>query len=94
MGFIIHGLIEIPVLWLLRTRFIILFVDVPWLVWLKIHWIFTIATEILGIAIVSLLNKKLVIKKNYLLEAVMIVSYILIFSVIIIGLFNCPILNQ
>jgi len=94
LGFIIHGLIEIPALWLLRTRFISLFMEVPWLTWLRIHSVFTIITEILGIAIISLIYKKLITKKNYLLEIIIIASYILISFIIIISLFSCPVLNQ
>ena len=52
VGFIIHGLIEIPALWLLRTRFIGLLAQIPWPTWLMIHLIFTIIIEILGIVII------------------------------------------
>jgi|GEM_PF-5343572 len=94
LGLIIHGLIEIPFLWLLRTRFIVLFMEMPWLTWLRIHWVFTVITEILGIAVASLFYKKLITKKKIILELIIIVSYSLIFSIIIISLFNCPVLNQ
>ena len=94
LGFIIHGLIEIPALWLLRTRFISLFMEIPWLAWLRIHSVFTVTTEILGIAIASSFYKKLKNKKSFLLETVIIASYILIFLIIIISLFSCPVLNK
>ena len=58
VGFIIHGLIEIPALWLLRTRLSDLFARTSWNTWLKIHLIFTIVIEILGIALVFGIYKK------------------------------------
>lgn len=94
LGLIVHGLIEIPFLWLLRTRFIALFMEMPWFTWLRIHWAFTVITEILGITVVSLFYKKLVTKKNYLLETVIIVSYFSFLIIILISLFNCPVLNK
>lgn len=94
LGFIIHGLIEIPALWLLRTRFISLFMEVPWFAWLRIHWVFTITTEILGIAITSVFYKKLITKKAFFIEIAIIASYVLIFSIIVISLFSCSVLNQ
>jgi len=94
LGFVIHGLIEIPALWLLRTRFISLFMEIPWLAWLRIHSVFTITTEILGIAITSVFYKKLIAKKSFLPETVIIASYILISFIIVISLFSCPVLNK
>lgn len=94
LGLIIHGLIEIPFLWLLRTRFMALFMEMPWFSWLRIHFAFTVITEILGIAVASLFYKKLITGKNYLPETIIIVLYISFFIIILIGLFNCPALNK
>jgi len=49
IGIIIHGAIEIPVIFLLIGIFKDFFLRVPWNVWLLIHHIFTVIIEFLGI---------------------------------------------
>ncbi len=49
LGLIIHGLIEIPALWLLTNKFSDLFFGTSWSVWVWIHLVFTIIVEILGV---------------------------------------------
>ena len=49
IGIIIHGAIEIPVIFLLISTFKDFFLRVSWNVWLLIHHIFTVIIEFLGI---------------------------------------------
>jgi len=51
LGLIIHGLIEIPALWLLTNYLSDLFFGITWSAWLWIHLVFTIIIEILGIVL-------------------------------------------
>ena len=58
LGLVIHGIIEIPALWILMNKLPCLFYIPSWDTWIKIHLVFTIATEILGIVLVLWINKK------------------------------------
>lgn len=58
LGLIIHGLIEIPALWILTNKFSDLFFGTPWNTWLFVHLIFTIIVEILGIFLAFLIYRK------------------------------------
>lgn len=61
-GLIIHGLIEIPALWVLTHWMEDLFFGTNWNVWLWIHLIFTIVIEILGIIIALFVYQKCIKK--------------------------------
>jgi len=94
VGLVLHGLIEIPALWLLRTRFSDLFFQVPWSSWLNIHLTFTIVMEIVGVALTFLVYKKFIDKSpKYLLEALIIALFASSFIIIIYSLFTCPCLK-
>ena len=58
IGFIIHAIIEIPTIWLLTSNFEDFFISISWNTWLVIHFIYTIATEIIGILIALAIYKK------------------------------------
>jgi len=58
LGLVIHGLIEIPIIWLLTTRFNDFFVSLSWNTWLWVHAVFTVVVEIVGIYLAFWLYKK------------------------------------
>lgn len=58
VGIIIHGIIEIPVLWVLTNIFQDFFSKVSWQVWILIHHIFSIIVEILGVFLTFRLYRK------------------------------------
>jgi len=58
LGLTIHGLIEIPALWLLTNWLSDFFFGISWNTWILIHLIFTIIVEILGILIAFRFYKK------------------------------------
>ena len=49
LGFIIHGVIEILVIFILTGGLKNFFIRIPWNTWILIHNIFTVVIEILGI---------------------------------------------
>jgi len=60
IGLIIHGLIEILVIFLLINIFKDFFLKISWGTWLLIHHIFTIVVEILGIVLAFWLDKRFI----------------------------------
>ena len=62
LGLVIHGLIEIPALWILTNWMENLFFGTSWNVWLWIHLVFTIVVEILGIIIALFVFRKCIQK--------------------------------
>lgn len=59
LGFIIHGVIEILVIFLLINKFQNVFMAFSWKTWVLIHHIFTVIIGILGVILASLAYKKL-----------------------------------
>ncbi len=57
IGIIIHGLIEIPAIWILVNWLGNLFSAISWPIWLLIHLIFTIICEVLGIVLIFRISK-------------------------------------
>ncbi len=51
LGLIIHGLIEIPVIYLLINVFTGLFSRFSWRTWVLIHHILTVVIEVLGLVL-------------------------------------------
>lgn len=58
LGMVIHGLIEIPVIWILITWFTSFFTSISWGNWVLIHLIFTIFVEILGVFLALWIYKR------------------------------------
>lgn len=58
LGMVIHGIVEILVIWVLINWFISFFASITWANWLLIHLVFTILVEILGIALVFWIYRK------------------------------------
>ena len=58
LGLLIHGIIEIPAIWILTTWFTSFFISIPWENWLLIHLTFTVIVEILGIFLAFWIYKK------------------------------------
>jgi len=57
-GLIIHGLIEIPVIFLLTDGLRNLFLKFSWKSWVLIHHIFSIIIEILAVILVFVIYRK------------------------------------
>lgn len=58
LGLLIHGIIEIPAIWILTTWFISFFTSISWGNWLLIHHTFTVIVEILGVFLAFWIYKK------------------------------------
>ena len=58
IGLIIHGAIEIPIIFLLTGPFENLFLSVSWNAWILVHHIFTIIIEVFGIVLAFWAFKK------------------------------------
>lgn len=58
LGLILHGIIEIMMIWVLTSWLPDLFLAISWNTWLWIHLIFTIIIEILGLALAFWIYRK------------------------------------
>jgi hypothetical protein len=57
-GLILHGIIEILAIWILINWLNNLFWAISWSIWLRIHFVFSIIIEIIGVWLVFQIHQR------------------------------------